>query len=113
VGAAVLVFEYGAPAQALPYGGYASWISGAAVLLVSGGIAAAWFAQRARAWALIVRAAAGFFAGQVLMLGHEPFGREKAGIGHLAALRASIAPQTLIHGVEMYEYALPFYLGAP
>ncbi len=84
---------------------------GAAVLLVSGGIAAAWLARRARAWALIVLAAAGFFAGQALMLGHEPFGRERAGVGHLAALRAEIAPQTPIYGVELYEYALPFYLG--
>lgn len=113
VGAAVLALAYGAPALALPlsYSGYASWMSGAAMLLVSGGLAAAWLARRARAWALTILAAAGFFAGQVLMLGHEPFGREKAGIGHLAALRAEITPQTPIYGVELYEYALPFYLG--
>lgn len=111
LGAANLVFAYGAPALALRYGGYAPWIRGAAVLLAAGGLAAAWLARRARAWALIVLAAAGFFAGQVLMLGHEPFGREKAGVGHLAALRAAITPRTPIYGVEMYEYALPFYLG--
>lgn len=111
LGAAMLLFAYGAPALALQYGGFAPWIRGAAVLLVAGGIAAAWLAGRARAWALIVLAAAGFVAGQVLMLGHEPFGREKAGVGHLAALRAEITPQTPIYGVELYEYALPFYLG--
>ena len=111
LGAALLVFAYGAPALALDDGGYAPSIRGAAVLLVSGGIAAAWLARRARAWALIVLAAAGFFAGQVLMLGHEPFGREKAGVGHLAALRAEITPRTPIYGVAMYEYALAFYLG--
>ena len=111
VGAAVLVVAYGAPALARHVGGYVSWIKGAAVLLISGGLAAAWLARRSRAWALIVLAAAGFLAGQVLLLGHEPFGREKAGVGHLAALRAEITPQTPIYGVEMYEYALPFYLG--
>jgi hypothetical protein len=68
-------------------------------------------ARRARTWALIILAAAGFFGGQALMLGHEPFGREKAGVGHLAALRAEITPETPIYGVELYEYALPFYLG--
>jgi 4-amino-4-deoxy-L-arabinose transferase-like glycosyltransferase len=111
LGAAVLVAAYGAPALARHFGAYTSWIRGAAVLLVAGGSAAAWLARRARAWALIVLATAGFLAGQVLMLGHEPFGREKAGLGHLAALRAEITPQTPIYGVDMYEYALPFYLG--
>lgn len=111
VGAIVLVVDYGAPSLMRHLGGYVSWVAGAAVLLVAGGSAAAWLARRARAWALIVLAAAGFFAGQLLMLGHEPFGREKAGIGHLPALRAEITPRTPIYGVELYEYALPFYLG--
>lgn len=118
LGAAVLVLLWIGPAlvknmQALTPAqrGYTYWIAGAAALLVSGGIAAAWLTRRARAWALTVLAAAGFLAGQALMLGHEPLGRDKAGVAHLAAIRSEITPQTPLYAVGQYEYALPFYLG--
>jgi 4-amino-4-deoxy-L-arabinose transferase-like glycosyltransferase len=118
LGAAVLVFQWIGPAliknmhELTPaQRGYMHWITGAAALLLLGGIAAAWLARRARAWALTVLAAAGFLAGQALMLGHEPLGRDKAGVAHLAAVRSEITPQTPIYAVGQYEYALPFYLG--
>lgn len=118
LGAAVLAVQWigpaligNMPALAPARRGYRYWIAGAAALLVVGGVAAACLARRARAWALTVLAAAGFLAGQGLILGHEPFGRDKAGVAHLAAIRSELAPQTPIYAVGQYEYALPFYLG--
>ncbi|WP_312552328.1 glycosyltransferase family 39 protein [Massilia sp.] len=117
LGAAVLVFQWIGPALnnmhalAPAQRGIRYWIAGAAALLVLGGIAAAWLAPRARAWALTVLAAAGFLAGQALMLGHESWGRDKAGVAHLPAIRSAITPQTPLYAVGQYEYALPFYLG--
>ncbi|HBZ04843.1 MAG TPA: phospholipid carrier-dependent glycosyltransferase [Massilia sp.] len=117
LGAAVLVFQWIGPALnnmhalAPAQRGIRYWIAGAAALLVLGGIAAAWLAPRARAWALTVLAAAGFLAGQALMLGHESWGRDKAGVAHLPAIRSAITPQTPLYAMGQYEYALPFYLG--
>lgn len=99
------------PAPMQLQGGQRYWITGAAALLATGGIAAAWLARRARAWALTVLAAAGFLAGQALMLGHDLLGRDKAGVAHLAAIRSEITPHTPLYAVGQYEYALPFYLG--
>lgn len=109
VSVAALVFLWAAPMQFSPV--YMPWLTVAALVLVSGGTTAACLASRTRTWALIVLAAAGFVAGQVLMLGHEPLGREKAGVAHLAAIREYITAQTPIYSVELYEYSLPFYLG--
>lgn len=117
VGAAALIFLWSAPVliknfDALaPPAGALAWITVAAALLLLSGMTAVWLARRARAWALVVLATGGFVAGQLLMLGHEPFGREKAGVAHLAAIRAEITSHTPIYGVELYEYSLPFYLG--
>jgi 4-amino-4-deoxy-L-arabinose transferase-like glycosyltransferase len=118
LGAAALVFLWIGPgiiksmhALTPAQRGYMHWIAGAAALLVLGGIASTCLARRARAWALTVLAAAGFMAGQALMLGHEPLGRDKAGVAHLAAIRSELTPQTPMYAVGQYEYALPFYLG--
>ncbi len=100
-----------APASTPMRRGQVYWITVAAALLALGGGAAAWLAPRARTGALTVLAAAGFLAGQALMLGHEPLGRDKAGVVHLAAIRSEITPQTPLYAVGQYEYALPFYLG--
>lgn len=100
-----------APASTPVRRGQVYWITGAAVLLALGGAAAAWLARRARTWALTVLAAAGFLAGQALMLGHESLGRDKAGVAYLAAIRSEITPQMPLYAVGQYEYALPFYLG--
>ena len=96
------------------YLGYAPWLYGACVLTIAGGAAAAWLARRdgaAKDWAIVVLAAAGFLAGQVAFLGHEPWGRYIAGTAHLPALQAELRdPATPIYAVGRYEQALPFYL---
>lgn len=89
---------------------YAPWIAAAGALMLVGGLSAALLVRRYREWSLVVLAATSFVSGQVLMLGHEPLGRYKAGVGHVAAIAAELTPQTPIYLVGLYEQSLPFYL---
>jgi aminoarabinose transferase-like protein len=66
--------------------------------------------QRRREWALLTLAGSAFLCGQILMLGHEPLGRYKAGLLHVPAIMAEMTPQTPIYAVRLYEQSLPFYL---
>lgn len=96
----------------LPYFGIAS------LLMFLSGILA-WILARHRhacyqqtccVWVL---AWAGFLSGQILFLGHEPWGRYIAGADHVAPIQAELAklpPDTLIYSVGRYEQSLPFYL---
>jgi hypothetical protein len=51
-----------------------------------------------------------FIAGQVLMLGHEPLGRYKAGLDHVGKMAAELTPDTTLYAVNIYEQSIPFYL---
>ena len=44
------------------------------------------------------------------MLGHEPLGRYKAGLDHVARMAAELTPDTPIFAVNIYEQSIPFYL---
>ena len=82
----------------------------ATVLFFIGGVAAIRLARQQRDLAVTLLAAAGFLAGQALMLGHEPQGRYSAGVNYVPALQAELKPETPIYLVGRYEQALPFYL---
>jgi hypothetical protein len=58
----------------------------------------------------VVLATSGFLSTQILMLGHEPLGRYKAGLDHVPAIATELTPQTPIYSVKIYEQSLPFYL---
>lgn len=92
------------------YRTYMYWVMAACVFGILGGLTAALLARHYREWAFLVLAAAGFAGGQVLMLGHEPLGRYKAGTLHVSAIAAELTPQTPIYLVGLYEQSLPFYL---
>jgi 4-amino-4-deoxy-L-arabinose transferase-like glycosyltransferase len=93
------------------YAAYAPWVmTGAAIALV-GGIIAMGYARRQRGLAIVVLGMAGFISGQVLLLGHEPLGRYKAGLDHVPAMARELAPDTPIYAVQIYEQSIPFYLG--
>lgn len=92
------------------YLAYLPWVAAAAVLAAAGGLIAAFLARRYKDWALVVLAATGFVSGQLLILGHEPLGRHKAGLEHAPAITAELTPQTPIYAVRVYEQSLPFYL---
>jgi hypothetical protein len=93
------------------YQAYLPWLAGAAAVGLAGGIVAAWLARRQRQWALVMLAASGFLSSQAILLGHEAFGRDKAGIAHVPAIKAELTAHTPIYAVGRYEDVLPFYLG--
>jgi 4-amino-4-deoxy-L-arabinose transferase-like glycosyltransferase len=92
------------------YQAYLPWVIAAAGLSILGGVAAVVLVRRRRELSLIVLAGTAFVCGQLLMLGHEPLGRYKAGLLHVPAVAAELTPQTPIYAVRIYEQSLPFYL---
>jgi 4-amino-4-deoxy-L-arabinose transferase-like glycosyltransferase len=92
------------------YQSYVPWVIAGAALAAAGGIGATLLARRQRELAIVVLAASGFLSTQILMLGHEPLGRYKAGLDHVPAIAAELTPQTPIYAVNLYEQSLPFYL---
>lgn len=92
------------------YQAYLPWVVAGAVLALAGGLLATVLVRRNREWSLIALAATAFASGQVLMIGHEPLGRYKAGLDHVPAIAAELTPQTPIFLVRLYEQSLPFYL---
>lgn len=92
------------------YQAYVPWIVAAGALMLVGGLSAASLARRRREWALALLAATGFASGQILMIGHEPLGRYKAGVLHVPAIAAELTPRIPIYSVGLYEQSLPFYL---
>lgn len=98
------------PAEWPVYDAFRPWLAGASALALAGGALAAWLSWRYRMVALLVLAGTGFAGGHVLLLGHETFGRHKAGVAHVPAIAAELGPHTPIYAVGAYEYVLPFYL---
>ncbi|WP_423679542.1 glycosyltransferase family 39 protein [Undibacterium sp. WLHG33] len=94
--------------------GYAVWLFVAAGMTLAGGLGA-WFVAGKGAtgkdWSVILLASAGFIAGQVAFLGHDPWGKYIAGSAHVPAMKAELTkPDTPLYAVGRYEQALPFYL---
>ena len=86
------------------------WIYAALTLVVIGALGAVWLARRNKDGAVVMLAVAGFLAGQIVIVGHDPQGRYSAGVDHLPAIRAALTPDTRMYLVGRYEQALPFYL---
>ncbi|TCS37427.1 4-amino-4-deoxy-L-arabinose transferase-like glycosyltransferase [Paucimonas lemoignei] len=98
------------PAEVALYHAYVPWIVVAGMSMLTGGILAIRLSAKMRTAAVVSIALAGFVSGHALLLGHEPFGRNKAGLEHLDEISAEIGPDTAIYSVGAYEYSLPFYL---
>ncbi len=93
--------------------GYLPWLAGVAIFMLVTGMIAVVLARKGQKEATIITLAfAGFMAGQVAALGHEPWGQHIAGSKHLPAMQAYLQqhPQAPIFAVGRYEQALPFYL---
>lgn len=120
-GAAGLAFSLMAPARLAASGlpevelamdlAFLSWLTAACVIIIAGSVMALLFAGRNKDLSLISLAVSGFLAGQLLMLGYEPMGKDRAGIVHVKAIQSELTPDTPIYSVGLYEQCLPFYLG--
>jgi 4-amino-4-deoxy-L-arabinose transferase-like glycosyltransferase len=114
--ASVLAFVAKTPTLAhnsyeLPlYQQHMPWIATAAACGLAGGLFAVWMARRQREWALLALAVCGFVGVQLVLIGHEPLGRYKAGVAHVPAIQAELGPHTPLYAVGLYEQVLPFYL---
>jgi 4-amino-4-deoxy-L-arabinose transferase-like glycosyltransferase len=91
------------------YQAYEPWVLTGSALAVIGGVLAI-LLRRQRERAVLVLAAGAFLSTQVLMIGHEPLGRYKAGLDHVPAVEAELKPGMPIYAVDLYEQSLPFYL---
>lgn len=98
------------PIEHSAYHAYQPWVIAAALVALCGGASAAFLARRHRQTAIVGLGMAGFVVIMLLMQGHEPLGRYKAGIEHVPAIAAELKPDTPIYAVKTYEHALPFYL---
>ncbi len=98
------------PAELALYQAYVPWLAGAGALMLAGGVLAVRLTARAELAAALVLGSVGFLSGHALLIGHEPLGRNKAGLDHLPAIAAELGPHTQIYAVGAYEYSLPFYL---
>ncbi|MFZ6657990.1 glycosyltransferase family 39 protein [Undibacterium sp. TJN19] len=93
---------------------YAPWLVGTCTISIVGGLFAWFLSHKEKAgkdWAVITLAVAGFLAGQIAFLGHDPWGKYIAGSNYIPAIEAELTqPNTPIYAVGRYEQALPFYL---
>lgn len=87
------------------------WLTSACMISIAGGVLAMLSSTRNKDKALISLAISGFLAGQLLMLGYEPWGQYRAGLSHVKAIQSELTPDTPIYSVGQYEQCLPFYLG--
>jgi 4-amino-4-deoxy-L-arabinose transferase-like glycosyltransferase len=120
VGAGGLVFGFMAPAKLASMDtpavelalnqAYVPWLVFACGLMCFGGFLAIAIAPRKKDLALISLAVSGFLAGQILMLGYEPWGQYRAGLQHVKAIQAELTTDTPLYSVGQYEQCLPFYL---
>lgn len=93
------------------YLAYEPWVTAAAIVALAGGIAAFFSAQRGRGeLAAAILAISGFAGGQILMLGHEPFGVYASGRPLVAAINAEATPATPLYTVGRLDHSLLFYL---
>ena len=96
------------------YDHYAPWVAVASCIVIAGSLIAWFYANKGKSgkdFSIIALAAAGFLAGQIAFLGHDPYGKYIAGTAHIAAIKAELkTPETPIYAVGRYEQALPFYL---
>ena len=92
--------------------GFLPWLIAATALTSVTGLLAFFIADQPRRQdsGLIVLALGGFLAGQILMLGYEPWGQFRAGLQYVKAIEAELKPDTPLYSVGQYEQCLPFYL---
>jgi 4-amino-4-deoxy-L-arabinose transferase-like glycosyltransferase len=90
------------------------WMLAAGFTLLAGGVVTT-LAARRRSPDLILRGTvalsiSGFLAVQLLMIGSEWHGRDRAGIALVPKIVAELTPSTPLYAVGMYDQTLPFYL---
>lgn len=93
------------------YEAYQPWVMAGALIAIIGGMLALFAAKHnQRDLSAVLLAIAGFLAGQVLMLGHNPLGHYVSGLPLVPAINAELSPGTKIYALAHYDQTMPFYL---
>ncbi|MES2148562.1 MAG: glycosyltransferase family 39 protein [Pseudomonadota bacterium] len=90
---------------------YQPWVIGAGfTALVGGALALLYARQMKRDLFVLTLALAGFISTELILVGFEPYGAQRAGRPLVAAIQAELKPDTRIYSVGTYEQSLSFYL---
>lgn len=99
------------PKEAAGYAYFVPWIFAACAVAIIGGILAHWFAHKtARDHFVLSIAISGFVFGQLLILGSDQIGRDRAGMKIIPVMAAHLKPEMKLYAVGLYEQCIPFYL---
>jgi 4-amino-4-deoxy-L-arabinose transferase-like glycosyltransferase len=90
------------------------WVIAASVVMLIGAFIVVLWSRRENPdlplRATLALGIAGFLAGQLLMIGSEPYGRYRSGAPLVPAIEAELTPSTKLYAVGLYDQTLPFYL---
>jgi len=90
------------------------WIVGACSVMLACALFVFWWIAKKRSdlptIATLALAIGGFLGGQILILGYEPVGQDRAGVLLVPAIKAELTTETTLYTVRTYEQSLPFYL---
>jgi 4-amino-4-deoxy-L-arabinose transferase-like glycosyltransferase len=93
-------------------GPYRPWLVAAGVTLAALALASAWIARRDRRVAsVIVLAAGGLAATQLVLLGHDTLAPRYSAYHAVERARPALPPGAPFYAVNHYDHTLPFYLG--
>jgi 4-amino-4-deoxy-L-arabinose transferase-like glycosyltransferase len=117
IGVALLVFVPFMSSAYYPGGdtelleAYQPWVLGAGfAALVGGAFGMLHARQLRRDLTVMTLALAGFLMTELIVLGFEPYGRQRAGIPLLGAIRAELTPATTFYAVGTYDASFPYQL---
>ncbi|MES2323443.1 MAG: glycosyltransferase family 39 protein [Pseudomonadota bacterium] len=117
IGLALLIFvpfmssDYYPGGEAELLEAYQPWVLGAGFAALVGGAFAMLHARLLRRdLTVMTLALAGFLMTELIVLGFEPYGRQRAGIPMLPAIRAELTPATRFYAVGAFEASFPYEL---
>lgn len=101
-------------ADAAIYQATEPWVVAGCVIMLTGALCVFWGIWKQRSdlptFATLALAVGGFLGGQILILGYEPVGQDRAGILLVPTIKAELTPETTLYTVRTYEQSMPFYL---
>ena len=89
---------------------YQPWLYAAAILFLVGGVAAFFLARKYPLSAIGALAAASFFSGQAIILGHDAFGAVNSAHDVALNIRSQVPPNVPFYSVNTYDQSFQFYL---
>ncbi len=106
----LVIYRAATPEMEVIYRIYQPWLYAATALFLVGGVAAFFLARKHPLSAIGVLAAASFFSGQAIMLGHDAFGAVNSAHDIALKIRSQVPPNVPFYSVNTYHQSFQFYL---